>query len=246
MPMKAPLIEVFTSIQGEGPYVGYRHRFVRFAGCNLSCDYCDTSSTAGPRCRIEKNPGKQDYFWAPNPVTVDALLAWTADAVAPRHHALALTGGEPLLYPDFLEAFLTRFRDFGTLCYLETNGTLPKAMARLARLVDIVAMDVKLSSVTGYPCPEAVHRAFLHAVSPARVFVKAVVGRDTSDAELDGVCALIADVAEKTPLVLQPVTPGSKRTAPPAKRLLEMQERCLNQLSEVRVIPQAHRLLGVP
>ena len=38
----AKIKEVFTSIQGEGPFVGYKQLFVRFCGCNLSCKYCDT------------------------------------------------------------------------------------------------------------------------------------------------------------------------------------------------------------
>ena len=42
MDNKASIKEIFTSIQGEGLYVGYKQLFVRFCGCNLSCDYCDT------------------------------------------------------------------------------------------------------------------------------------------------------------------------------------------------------------
>ena len=38
----AKIKEFFTSIQGEGPFVGYKQLFVRFCGCNLSCKYCDT------------------------------------------------------------------------------------------------------------------------------------------------------------------------------------------------------------
>ena len=36
------LSEIFVSFQGEGAHVGYRHLFVRLAGCNLRCRYCDT------------------------------------------------------------------------------------------------------------------------------------------------------------------------------------------------------------
>ena len=39
----AKICEMFTSVQGEGPYVGCKQLFIRFCGCNLNCDYCDTT-----------------------------------------------------------------------------------------------------------------------------------------------------------------------------------------------------------
>jgi len=38
----ANLSEIFSSIQGEGPYIGCKQIFIRFSDCNLDCDYCDT------------------------------------------------------------------------------------------------------------------------------------------------------------------------------------------------------------
>ena len=45
--MQANLIEIFSSVQGEGRYVGCRQLFVRFEGCNLQCRYCDTENAPG-------------------------------------------------------------------------------------------------------------------------------------------------------------------------------------------------------
>ncbi|MDX9694125.1 MAG: 7-carboxy-7-deazaguanine synthase QueE, partial [Methanothermobacter sp.] len=47
--MRAPIMEVFSSIQGEGLLVGCRQIFIRFAGCNLNCKYCDTPESRNPQ-----------------------------------------------------------------------------------------------------------------------------------------------------------------------------------------------------
>ena len=46
--MKRYLSEIFSSIQGEGPYAGERHLFVRFSECHRDCIFCDTDNERSP------------------------------------------------------------------------------------------------------------------------------------------------------------------------------------------------------
>ncbi|MCK5661099.1 MAG: 7-carboxy-7-deazaguanine synthase QueE, partial [Methanosarcinales archaeon] len=64
------IYEIFNSIQGEGPYVGMRQVFVRFCGCNLACEYCDTYESRKDvisNCSVEKVPGSRIFSKIENP-----------------------------------------------------------------------------------------------------------------------------------------------------------------------------------
>lgn len=78
-----PVVEKFVSVNGEGPRAGRLAAFVRFAGCNLRCSYCDTQWANEPGCPAE---------W----LTVDEIVAWAASTPAA---CITLTGGEPALQP---------------------------------------------------------------------------------------------------------------------------------------------------
>lgn len=242
--MRAPVVEVFSSVQGEGIYVGCRQVFVRFAGCNLACAYCDTSYAREEHalCRVEEEPGSGRWRHLANPLAPDELAQALAGFPLHLHHSVSLTGGEPLLYPEFLRRLLPRLKGTRVDIYLETNGTLPRALEAVLDLVDVVAMDVKLPSVTGLQACWDLHRRFLELAARRTVFVKAVVGPATPVSEVLAAAALVRDVAPEVPLVLQPVGPGG---VPPA-HLLGLQEAALGLLRDVRVIPQTHRLMGLP
>ena len=105
--MQENLIEIFSSIQGEGKYVGCRQIFVRFEGCNLACRYCDTENAPGahPTCQIETHAGSRQFENVANPLSAQDVAAHIKRLLAETpHQAVSFTGGEPLLHAPFIHA----------------------------------------------------------------------------------------------------------------------------------------------
>jgi organic radical activating enzyme len=239
------LVEVFSSIQGEGLYVGCRQVFVRLAGCNISCQYCDTreSFSAPALARLEIDPGRRTFINVPNPLPIAELVSYVAELCQSPHHSISVTGGEPLLYPQVIKA-LAPLRKTGVKLYLETNGTLPVALQSVINVVDIVSLDFKLPSIMGGKECWQEHEAFLRIAAARTAFVKVVISGETTQAEIDRSIELIAAVDGKIPLIFQPVTAvNGVQSVDPAKTLL-WQEQALRHLQDVRVIPQTHKIMG--
>ena len=98
------LAEIFYSVQGEGTWTGTPAVFVRLAGCNLSCAFCDT-----------------DYslrFFAPVEDVVARVRAEGGDCPM-----VILTGGEPLAQAE-TPALIEALRADGRRVHIESNGTL--------------------------------------------------------------------------------------------------------------------------
>ena len=110
--------EIFLSIQGEGSRTGWPCGFVRLAGCNLRCAWCDTQ-----------------YAWSGGePTALDDVVTRVAEMGCPR---VEVTGGEPLLQAETPE-LLRRFCDAGYETLLETNGSqdISGLDVRVVRIVD--------------------------------------------------------------------------------------------------------------
>ena len=101
------ICEIFDSIQGESHWAGYPCTFLRLAGCNLDCAWCDT------RFARELESGEE---WG-----VEALAA---EARTRGLRTVEVTGGEPLLQPA-TPALLAALLAGGQRVLLETNGSLP-------------------------------------------------------------------------------------------------------------------------
>ena len=232
--------EIFSGIQGEGLLVGERQVFIRLAGCNLRCSYCDTPSSQIPTdsCRIEQTAGKRDFLIQGNPLTAEEV-AGHASRPQIGTGAVVLTGGEPLVQHAFVEKAASLLT--GRRIMLETNGSLPDALPEVLPFIDIVSMDVKLPSATGGPDLLQVHERFLCTAIAKEVYVKIVLTAGTSSRELSAAVKMMKTVDAAIPLVLQPVT-GYEPPTP--SQVLEWQSECLKYLRDVRVIPQCHKIMG--
>lgn len=238
----ANVIEIFSSIQGEGKYVGCRQVFVRFAGCNVKCKYCDTidSTMLSPIASIEVSPGSRRFKSVNNPITAVQLLGYITNLYNNKHHSVSFTGGEPLCHSALLSSFLPMFTG---VKYLETNGTLPDDLEKVLPYIDIISMDIKLPSAAGKSYWEE-HRRFLHIAKQREVFVKIVISGETSDEEFDTAIQMVANVDKKVTVILQPVTPINGCLSVTPDKILFMQDKASTQLYDVRVIPQTHKYIG--
>lgn len=98
---------------------------------------------------VERMPGSGEFESIPNPLSVDDLMEWVRFLDHKKSHRhISLTGGAPLLQAKFLGELLPRLENEGHRNYLETAGDLPQQLEAIIEYLDVVAMDVKLSSVT--------------------------------------------------------------------------------------------------
>lgn len=98
--------EIFSSIQGEGPQVGKYVTFVRMAGCNLSCEFCDSKFA-------------KDGIEVSNKAVVDAIIDRGIMNVV-------FTGGEPFMQLHDLMLVSQELRELEYHVAVETNGTYSK------------------------------------------------------------------------------------------------------------------------
>lgn len=240
------VMEIFSAIQGEGPFVGVPQIFFRLYRCNLRCAWCDTPESfelSGPG-QVENPPGGRRFDSFDNPISPELAMELLAPFISRPHHSISFTGGEPLLQPEFLKALFPLLKEKHERIFLETGGSLPEILEKVIDWVDIVSMDLKLpSSAKERPLWEK-HEEFLRIASRKECYVKIVLTRDTLPEEFARGVELVKRIAPDATVILQPVTPLGGCEPPGETELLARQEEALRVLRDVRVIPQVHKLSG--
>lgn len=232
--MKARINEVFSSIQGEGKLIGRRQIFIRFSGCNLNCNYCDT-----PRS-IDLNSGT---LYSENELfnSVDNLIT-------PDFHSISLTGGEPLLHADFIRSFLEK-HSFSAL--LETNGSLPNELDKILGLISYASVDIKLPEHCSTSNWDNLFMNELKSLNllideGINTYCKVVIMPST---KVDIIKLIASKISEKISdtsnlsMVIQPSDPLDSWIGE-SKKLFEISQKAGEYL-DVLTIPQVHKILRI-
>lgn len=122
-----PLIEIFYSLKGEGLYTGTPMLFLRFAGCNLRCEFCDT-------------PSRKTIELCKEDIVVE--LKNLSEACA----TVVLTGGEPNIHD--LHDLAIYLQDNGYRLHMESNGEPSKYLESNMRQMDFIAISPKTLQVS--------------------------------------------------------------------------------------------------
>jgi organic radical activating enzyme len=259
--MTAPVLEVFSSFQGEGLYAGSPQVFFRLAGCPLRCAWCDTPGswelTEGATAKLRTASGLRQEQAQVSPAQA---VEWIQEVDPSGRQTVSVTGGEPLMWTDFLlqlRPLLGRRR-----VHLETAGAHPESLLRVLDACDHVSADLKLPedmgapSAVGFTEPEAsprtpdewraVRRAVLKSLSGRDACSKLVVagGRDVSAYEqiFDDQQGCAPDLA----LFLQPATPIAGVSAPTLATMETLRASAESRGLRTSVLGQLHRAWKLP
>lgn len=182
--------EIFASIQGEGASIGVPSVFVRFAECNLRCEWCDTKYT---------------WDWEAHDKARETIEVSLDDVVA-RVRSLGarnvvITGGEPLLHQPDLAALIAGLD--GHRIEIETNGTIEPVISG----VDQWNVSPKLEN-SGNKRTARLRTVPMSAFAKAgNAFFKFVVATPADVDEILGIARTYEIAAERILLMPEGTTP---------------------------------------
>jgi 7-carboxy-7-deazaguanine synthase len=195
--------ELFVSLQGEGPSLGQPCVFLRLAGCNLHCSFCDTKYTWD----------FQTYRYE-DEVRVRPVADVASEIAASGQPRLVLTGGEPLIQRRGLERLLALLPST-LVVEVETNGTFLPGEALAAR-VDQWNVSPKLRSA-GDPEDARIVRGALSAlVATDRAHFKFVLEQPDEATEALSLCADLGVPNSRVSFMPQATTRDELRARAPS------------------------------
>lgn len=109
------IVEIFPTIQGEGPLSGIPAIFIRLGGCNLKCKFCDTE------------------FDNYRTLSLSQIIAQISETKVPKTKLIVITGGEPLRQP--IKKLCNLLIENGYMVQVETNGTILRKLPEQVTIV---------------------------------------------------------------------------------------------------------------
>ncbi|MFZ0628986.1 MAG: 7-carboxy-7-deazaguanine synthase QueE [Nitrososphaeraceae archaeon] len=235
---RARVSEIFTSIEGEGIFVGKKTLFIRFSGCHLKCRWCDT------KYALPLDSGT-DY-------QIDEIKDLIIKELRPFTYKVNFTGGEPLLQTEAvieLADFVKKQTNVET--YLESSCFDSELFSKVLPYIDICKIEFKTDDSKVVEDEEydnlilnEIKCLELAVESNKATYIKIVV---TNSTNLESFKNLVYNISEKIKpsdilgLIIQP---SFGIDQPTVNKLLDTYDIVQPMFPEVRIIPQLHKEIG--
>jgi organic radical activating enzyme len=235
---RARVSEIFTSIEGEGIFVGKKTLFIRFSGCHLKCRWCDT------KYALPLDSGT-DY-------QIDEIKDLIIKELRPFTYKVNFTGGEPLLQTEAvieLADFIKKQTNLKT--YMESSCFDSELFSKVLPYIDICKIEFKTDDSNVVEDKEydnlllnEIRCLELAVESNKATYIKIVV---TNSTNLESFKNLVYNISEKIKpsdilgLIIQP---SFGIDQPTVNKLLDTYDIVQPMFPEVRIIPQLHKEIG--
>lgn len=214
--------EMFDSIQGEGIHAGIPMTFIRLAGCNLRCAWCDTKYA-------QESDSPESFLISPSAIRRGGHKDW-----------MCITGGEPLLQEDDLTALVINESLQGRKVEIETNGSILPPIWAFSKIDDapVIAswvVDIKLPS-SGNPSDADIIRIWARRMRDSDQIKLVVIDED----DLDEVTEWVHRIRETKATIL--VSPARRDDCISHEERMQMvAEFCIK--NDLRMSLQLHKVI---
>ena len=235
---RARVNEIFTSIEGEGIYVGKKTLFIRFSGCHLKCRWCDTKYALPLDSGI-------DY-------QIDEIKDLIIKELQPFTFKVNFTGGEPLLQTEAvieLADFIKKQTNLKT--YMESSCFNSELFRKALPYIDICKVEFKTDDSKVVDDEEydnllsnEIKCLELAVESNKATYIKIVV---TNSTNLESFKNLVYNISKKikpSDILGFVIQPSFGIDQPTVNKLLDTYDIVQPMFPEVRIIPQLHKEIG--
>ena len=237
--LKVNLSEIFTSVEGEGIYFGTKTLFVRLAGCHLKCFWCDT-----PYALSMKDGKEYDIS--------DAIKLIDKNLVQ-NTFKVNFTGGEPLLQHNAVYEMAKHVRNKGLRTYLESSCFSVERFKEILPLIDICKVEFKLSDsevVDKEHYSELLEnelKCLEEAVKNKKAtYIKVVVSKLSDGKEFEELTRMIFKKIRPDDIRGFIIQPSYGPSEPSMDHLFQFYDTVYPYYEQVRIVPQLHKVMGVP
>ncbi len=237
--MKVRLFEIFTSVEGEGILYGTKTLFVRLAGCPFTCFYCDTLDS------LPLDSGTEH--------SIDEANNLIDEKLEKNTYKVNFTGGEPLIQSEAVLELAKHIKSRNIPTYLESSCYDSKKFSIVLPFIDYIKIefktpDAKFVDTKHYSkLIENALECLKSAVHSKKItYIKIVVSSKTELESLNELLDKIFNIISKEDIAGFIIQPTYGIAEPSLEQLLKFYDLVYPYYTEVRVVPQLHKLIGAP